>query len=321
MMEPGHEQDLLPVASLNNSAEFCLQKYSQLPIGEDLEEIQLFDDHSVVLISSIVDSKYNGGFVTKFPTIQDVPNSPAKFLNPSFGPCGSMDTMADRVFVGFDSGNIIALDTQFSVLDSCRFFHNSITKIKTLKNGAQLIGADFDGRIVLLSCDEIFQPINFYNHAHDGCITDLQVCGENSLVMSCGGDHQTVLWDLRIHDKPATIIMTTTTQPTALYWPSERSLSVGTESGNVVQFDLRTKNVLYTKSIYPDDKIYKFRPIQQSVAIFGASQSKLVVYDQQIANQIFKQNFPNCLVRSCLEVSNQWAIIGTNRQVFLEDLF
>ena len=327
LLQQGNE--LLPVASLCNNLDFYLQQYSNCSIGVDLDEIEILDDNSFVLISSIQDSKYNGGFVTKFNSFDDIPDSPTDFFNPKYGPCAELCVASsNRIFVGFNSGNITVLDSNLTLIDECRYFHNRITKT-CLIDSKQLIGGDFDGRLVLINCNAEMCCLKCYDYAHNGPITGLQTSHDNkNLFISCGGDQETVLWDVResLVERPSTILLTTTSIPTALYWPTNNELLIGTESGNVVKFDIRNKKVLKNCSVYDDDRILKFKPIKggSSLAIIGEAQNTLHIYDHELMNKPYEHNYSNSdfSIRSCMDIpfSSKLITIGTQCTIYCDDI-
>ncbi|KAJ6223816.1 hypothetical protein RDWZM_002361 [Blomia tropicalis] len=335
---------LLPVAAIYQNLDLYIDSINTRYIGNILEDIGQLDDGSFIVISSIIDSKYNCGFVTRFHHIENIPNAPSLYLNPRMGPCNVMEIPRRKHIVcGFDSGDLIlARGHDLLVEKSCQFFHNIVTSMSMIDDHSLILAGDYDGRIVLVDV-ESFDPLKMFNYTHDGSVNDLQWSpsgSDNQQFLSCGSDNHILLWDLRAKGniKPAAAQLICTSQPTALFWGKENEIMFGTEIGNVVRFDLRNRQVLKTERLFPDHRIHRIKSLDTfksgdkkkptSVGIVADDCNQLMIYDLNLNICKKQEQYPEQIaIRSMIQFADghektnelRLATIGSKQSVFVHN--
>ena len=356
---------LLPVAAVYNDLDFYLQSFKCLTIGNILEDICAVSDvdcgsdsdrEHFIVISSNIDSKYNCGFVNRYSSLENIPSNPALYLNLDFGPvCNRLAQIQQKntsspslIICGFDSGNLVALNTDtLAVVENVRVFHNIITSLRVNNSNSLLASGDFDGRLTLLDV-ESFIPLHIFDYAHVGSVNDVQFSPKNDehMLLTCGGDCDVLLWDIRTNKSPtishsASLQLTCTTQPTTLQWPSEYLIIFGTEYGNVVQYDLRSKKALSTDAVFPNKRIHKIQPLNNNnknnnnnrvaYAFLAEDCNQMVIYDSEMRQCLYREQYPSGVQpRSVIEVksntkqqennnTHRLVVIGTGQSIFVHD--
>src|SRR5699024_6096193 len=249
-------------------------------------------------------------FVTKFTLVEDIPHRAQLYLNSGYGPCGALEIIShdDRIVAGFDSGNTVVLDRNLAPLKTGRYCHNQITSLVAAgADQSRLVIGDLDGRLVLIDTtdDGGFQPVTFFEYAHDGAVTGLAPSrSDPNLVVSAGADRSVLQWDLREPNGGRRRLLTTLTQATALHWPEADRLLFGTEAGHLVLFDLRTRQPLANRDLLTADhlddqldrSVRKIIPLSDgSFAVLAAKHHW--IYDRSISTMADSHQYPN-LVRS-----------------------
>lgn len=296
--------DQLPVAAVCNNLDLYMASLRNRYVGSILEEVcQLAD--GFVVASSCIDAKHNCGYVTRYDSLENIPTVANLFINPGFGPCSSLVTTTTSssssssqplIIGGFDSGNIVAFGAeQLEIVENRRFFHNIVSRVR-LSSGSQrqLVAADLDGRITVIDV-ETFDALRIFEYAHDGPVNDIQLhpqAKNDSLFLSAGGDNAILLWDLRTASSttpamttivpPAKAVLSCSSQGTALHWATEGEVLFGTEAGNLVRFDLRSKRALAVQAAFDDRPLRKIVPVLgkegHSVVAIIADDTKEVLY-------------------------------------------
>ena len=308
---------LLPVAAVCNNLDLYINSLrTSRFVGAILEEVDQLEDGSFVVASSCIDSKYNAGYVTRFPSLEAIPASATDclYINPGFGPISSMVTTSERstlkstssapplIFGGFDSGAVVAFSqSQLEIVETKRLFHNVVSRIRLSAGAAspRLLAADLSGRLVVLDV-ETFDPLKVFDYAHDGPVYDAvwpslahHRSAGDSLFLSAGGDNEILAWDLRTTTPatlvpPAKAVLCCSSAPTALLWPTEAEMLFGTEAGNLVRFDLRSKRALAVQAAFNDRPIRKIVPVKclggggrDIIAVIADDSPEVLYYDRK----------------------------------------
>lgn len=324
-------RDVQPVQVIQEKLDAILKKIHQkLFIGNCFEDIY-HQNNSFVVISNFVHSIQHTGFVTKFDKLEDISRNPKKFANFDYGSINSSCCLNSNFLLGFDSGDLVVVDDELYKITSKQYCHNLITKVLADPKGDRLVCSDFDGRIVLIDSND-FEAIQYYDYAHASSITDMIFNQDrNDLLISSGADNQIVLWDLRrsLSDLPATILVECNVQPTALDWPEKNIVSFGTETGQILQADLRknrsvvSKHTLFSeldpKMTENDCSIHRIRPLIDQCGdlnysiVFSANNHW--IFDRKFTRLLQHQEYPKQIEpRDCLQLNENkdLLIVGTH---------
>lgn len=307
--------NMLPVAAICANLDLYIQSFHYRYVGNILEEIHQLTDGTFVLASSNIDSMYNCGFVTRFDSLENIPKVASLYINPGFGPCSNLvvtkKSSPSLLICGFDSGNILALGQEkLNIVENHLYSHNLITTLRLNGSETQLLAADYDGRIVVIEV-ESFDAVKIFDSSHgDGPVNDLTFHPENeSQFLSCGGDNEVLLWDLRTPSSsgPAVAQLVSSTQPTALYWPSEKEIIFATEGGSVVRYDLRTQKPLLTVPLFADRSVHKIVPLKEgkSVAFLVNEVPQMVIYSADLSTLQHRETYDRGVnIRSLIELKS-----------------
>ena len=337
-----------PVEAIVTKMDNIINMINQnMMVGEHYTDIaRLKSDNSFILISNHIHPSIRSGFVTRFNQYEDIPNCVANYLNPGHGLANSVairdtnekdhDDSLTRIFVGFDSGHIIMLDTKLSILSTKQFCHNIITKIVLSPNQQdRLVCGDFDGRLVLIDANRDMESLTYYDNAHSDPINDLVFRMDDvsdNTIITAGADHSILLWDFRISrtDRPASTIAQVTSQPTALDCVAEHELIFGTETGNLVRLDLRNSSKILQKHSlfsnqyeYDDDmSVIKIHPLKQHLSCVLTAHQYWLIERQNLDTIIDNHHstyFKRVHLKNCLAINddNDLLIIGNNFNHFL----
>lgn len=331
------DDELKPVRAISENANFILDMFqNKMVVGEYLTDISMLKNkQSFIVISNHIHSSLLAGMVTKYSTLDNFPFTPANYLSPGYGLVNTMAVKNDKIeddseilFVGFDSGNVIALNSNISVLATKQYCHNSVTKIQLNSKQDKFICADLDGRIVIVDCQEMVS-LGYYN-MHSDAVNDLSYKpNDDNILATASSDNNIFIWDLRAWNHPANDLTSLPTKPTALDWYGENEITFGTECGTVATFDIRNRNTVKSIPLLSmetkmesfnserDHSIEQIRPIFNGKYVAILCDNYHWIYDRKLKKRIQCQLYPQDIkIKNCIDLNDSLLTIGNKFGLF-----
>lgn len=287
--------DSLPVMAISDNVEYYWSNLkANLKVGNILEEVISLGD-KFYGTSSYLHPSGQLGFLHCFSDLANQQTSIS--IDPMHGPCSGFDKLNDnRLICSFDDGYIGVYNLDLTLEEQRQISHNYITRFK--KKDQLLIVGDFDGRLTTVDA-ETLSPVAIADNVFDGAVTDV-LTRPNGLIIASGSDGNILMWDERVGNNlgklgAAKALVKVSSQPTVMHWTHADDLEFffGTETGNIVRFDIRNWSMVTKKAMFANERIHLMREVMVK------NSASMVTSSEQSSHQVqfYDSNFDVCLHR------------------------